>query len=160
MRFRKSNSTTFAVDMTPMIDMTFQLITFFMVVINFEQTQADERVKLPTDQLAVPPDAPRINDIVLNIGFERDAQGNILGEPGVYYGEQRIPVLDYGPNLKVARDQHVARFGQEALSEVTIVIRADAEVPTGLVQELMRLAQEVGFSRFTFKAKQSALDSR
>jgi biopolymer transport protein ExbD len=158
MRFKKPDDSTVSVDMTPMIDMTFQLITFFMVVISFEQTQADERVKLPADQLAVPPDAPRINDVVLNIGFERDALGNILGEPGIYYGDQRIPVLDYGPNLKVARDQHVARFGQEALQEVTIVIRADAEVPTGLVQELMRLAQEVGFSKFTFKAKQSSPD--
>ena len=41
-------------DMTPMIDVVFQLITFFMLVINFEQTEADERVKLPRDALARP----------------------------------------------------------------------------------------------------------
>ena len=45
------------VDMTPMIDIVFQLIAFFMVITNFEQTQADERVKLPRDALAKPPEA-------------------------------------------------------------------------------------------------------
>ena len=45
----------FEVDMTPMIDVVFQLLAFFMVITNFEQTQADERVKLPRDQLAKPP---------------------------------------------------------------------------------------------------------
>ena len=43
------------IDMTPMIDCVFQLITFFMLVINFESTQADERVKLPESEIAKPP---------------------------------------------------------------------------------------------------------
>jgi len=45
------------VDMTPMIDIVFQLIAFFMVVTNFANTKADERVKLPKDELARPPKA-------------------------------------------------------------------------------------------------------
>ena len=35
-------------DMTPMIDMTFQLIAFFMVLINFTQTEQNERIRAPT----------------------------------------------------------------------------------------------------------------
>ncbi len=35
-------------DLTPMIDMTFQLIAFFMVLINFTQTESHERVVLPS----------------------------------------------------------------------------------------------------------------
>ena len=52
--------------MTPMIDIVFQLIAFFMIVTNFEQTQADERVKLPADELARPPIAPREQELVIN----------------------------------------------------------------------------------------------
>ena len=37
-------------DLTPMIDMTFQLIAFFMVLINFSQTESNERVVLPSSQ--------------------------------------------------------------------------------------------------------------
>ncbi|MEM1303854.1 MAG: biopolymer transporter ExbD, partial [Planctomycetota bacterium] len=31
-------------DMTPMIDMTFQLIAFFMVLINFSEVEQDQRI--------------------------------------------------------------------------------------------------------------------
>ena len=54
MKINKVEPAVPEVDMTPMIDIVFQLIAFFMVITNFEQTQADERVKLPEDQLARP----------------------------------------------------------------------------------------------------------
>lgn len=159
MKFKKPENSTITPDMTPMIDMTFQLITFFMVVISFEQTQADERIKLPADQLAIPPEVARENEIVLNIGFPRDPQGNEIGEPGVTYGDSYIPVLGYGPNLQQERAKYIALHGSEdSLADVTVVIRADSEVPTGLIQELMKMAQEAGFSKFSFKAKQERPD--
>ena len=49
MRIKSSKPSLVDPDMTPMIDIVFQLIAFFMIVTNFEQTQADERVKLPED---------------------------------------------------------------------------------------------------------------
>jgi biopolymer transport protein ExbD len=52
-----------------MIDIVFQLIAFFMVISNFEQTQADERVRLPTDLLAQPPSVKPAHELVLNVGF-------------------------------------------------------------------------------------------
>ena len=63
------------VDMTPMIDIVFQLIAFFMVITNFEQTQADERVKLPKNELAKPPEVKRENLLTLNVGYDRDNKG-------------------------------------------------------------------------------------
>jgi biopolymer transport protein ExbD len=36
---------------------------------------------------------------------------------------------------------------------ITVVIRADAEVPTGDVQQLIKLSQEAGFEKFSLKAK-------
>ncbi len=159
MKFKKPESSIITPDMTPMIDMTFQLITFFMVVINFEQTQADERIKLPVDQLAIPPEVPRENELTLNVGFVRDEQGNEIGEPSVFYGGQPIPVLNYGANLQAERAKYIALHGgQEGLNDVTVVIRADSKVPTGLVQELMKMAQEAGFSKFSFKAMQERLE--
>ena len=43
-------------DLTPMIDMTFQLIAFFMVLVNFTQAEQDARVELPASKLAKPPE--------------------------------------------------------------------------------------------------------
>ena len=55
MKMRKIEMGFTEPDMTPMIDIVFQLLTFFMIAINFENTKADERVKLPKDSLAKPP---------------------------------------------------------------------------------------------------------
>ena len=55
MKMRKIEMGFTEPDMTPMIDIVFQLLTFFMIAINFENTKADERVKLPKDTLAKPP---------------------------------------------------------------------------------------------------------
>src|SRR3970040_3129983 len=59
MRLTKPHKTiTAEMDMTPMIDVTFQLIAFFMFVLNFSEVDQDQRVNLPASELAKPPDAP------------------------------------------------------------------------------------------------------
>src|SRR6056297_1325122 len=65
-------------DLTPMIDMTFQLIAFFMVLINFAQTEANDNVVLPNSQLVKPPDAPLEFPIILHVA--KDAQIFIGGD--------------------------------------------------------------------------------
>ena len=47
MRIKKTSVNLVEGDLTPMIDMTFQLIAFFMVLINFTEADQDERIKLP-----------------------------------------------------------------------------------------------------------------
>ena len=154
MRIRASKPTIVEADMTPMIDMTFQLITFFMMVSNMEQTQADERVKLPVDRLARPPVVPRLDEVVLNVGFQRNGKGEKSDPtPYVFYGGEEIRVLDYGPRL--AREYQIVKKqqGDAAAANMTVVIRADSDVPTGLIQELIKMGQENNFTKFSLKAK-------
>src|SRR5436190_8365618 len=54
-------------DMTPMIDMTFQLIAFFMVLINFADDNNNQTIKLPASELARPAEAPPDDPIVLQM---------------------------------------------------------------------------------------------
>jgi len=54
------------VDMTPMIDMTFQLITFFVFTLNFSTAVQDERLQLPMSQLAKPAEGPAVDPITLS----------------------------------------------------------------------------------------------
>ncbi|MCA8997942.1 MAG: biopolymer transporter ExbD [Planctomycetaceae bacterium] len=154
MKIKHSKAAVAEADMTPMIDMTFQLIAFFMIVSNFEQTQADERVKLPADQLARPPLAPREKEVVLNIGFLRNDKGVKLNPDAfVFYGDETIRVQDYRPRL--AREFEILKrqAGEEKARETTVTIRADGDVPTGQIQELIKMGQEVGFLKFALKAK-------
>jgi len=140
--------------MTPMIDIVFQLIAFFMLISNFEQTQADERIKLPRDELAKPAIVAREKEVVLNVGFVRDDDGKKLSEPVVFYtGEDEpVPVMKMGRILKREKELYDDLGVDVAI--VTVAIRADKEVPTGLVLELMKLGKETGFEMFVMKATQ------
>ena len=155
MKFKKTEGNIADVDMTPLIDVVFQLIAFFMVISNFEQTQADERVKLPQDQLAKPAEVPRDNELVLNVGFIREG-GEIQSEEIVFYVGDKIPVPQFQPRLKFEA-QNFKATGVEP-KDVTIVIRADREAATGSIQDLIRQSQEEGFSKFALKAAQEPLD--
>ena len=66
-------------DLTPMIDMTFQLIAFFMVLINFTNAEASDEIKLPDSDLARPPET--IPDFRLLLGVESD--GKLLRADGL-----------------------------------------------------------------------------
>lgn len=131
-------------DMTPMIDMTFQLIAFFMVLLNFGDAETNERIKLPASQLAKPPDAPRESPITLQLTKE----GTVI------YAAEEFPVLGIRPALQ--RERILMERFKKPVSEATIIIRGDAEARTGHVQELIRVAQEVGFEKFVLKAMQDS----
>jgi biopolymer transport protein ExbD len=155
MRIKRTTASIAEADMTPMIDMVFQLIIFFMLVMNFENVQADERVKLPIDPLAAPRDEPLRHEIVVNIGFLRDKDGNKVDDTPyvMLQGDTQVDVMTYG-RQNLAQEAAIARArgGQEQVQETTVSIRADSEVPTGIVQELIKLSQEAGFSKFNLKA--------
>jgi biopolymer transport protein ExbD len=155
MKTRKVDSAIAEPDMTPMIDIVFQLLTFFMIAVNFENTKADERVKLPVDALAKPPEVKLDEELLLNFGYNRRPDGAKIGDPVVFY-DHEIPVAQMGPVLEQeAKFFQAKRSDQEKpLEDVSVIIRADADVPTGMVQELIEKAQEAGFSKFQLKAQQ------
>ena len=129
-------------DMTPMIDMTFQLIAFFMVLINFTEADQNERIRLPSSELAKPPDAP----LELPITLQLTERGTVL-----FVGEER-PIGGVGPLL--LREKQVMQQRGKSPSKATVVIRADADAKTGTVQELIKVCQETGFEKFALRAKQ------
>ena len=64
-------------NLTPLLDVVFQLITFFMLVINFSSENYDQRVRLPIADSARPvDDDQRISEdrLVLNV----DSEGHLL----------------------------------------------------------------------------------
>ena len=68
MKFNKKKKTEILEgDLTPMIDMTFQLIAFFMLLINFSEAEVSEKILLPSSELAVPPTEPPEYQIILNL---------------------------------------------------------------------------------------------
>ena len=129
-------------DMTPMIDMTFQLIAFFMVLISFSEADQDARVQLPQSVLAKPPEGAIDDAIYIHM----------TGEGTVIYGGDDMTIDALAALLK--RERRVMELEDKIVAEATIIIRADANAPTGMVQELIQICQDEGFERFALRVKE------
>jgi len=129
-------------DYTPMIDMTFQLIAFFMILINFSDAEADERVQLPSSTLAKPPDASAETPIYIQM--MRD--GRLIMNTQVLADPEAIR-----PFLKA--EKYLLQTKNQSEKNATIIIRAHKDAKTGMVQKIIKVCQEVGFEKFTLRAK-------
>jgi biopolymer transport protein ExbD len=142
-RVKRHQDASVEVDMTPMIDMTFQLIAFFMILINFDASEQDERIQLPSSALAKPPEAPLETPITLQL----TRQGEVIAGGQLYAEAAALrPLLN--------NERNVLRLKNRSEKEATIIIRADRHTPTGKVQDLIKLCQEMGFEKFTLRAKE------
>jgi biopolymer transport protein ExbD len=129
------------IDMTPMIDMTFQLITFFMFVMSFSEAEQDERVQLPLSQLAKPAEGV----------IERPITLQLTNAGTVIYAGELVAVRDIGAYLE--REKTVMIDENREPNTATIIVRADGRAKTGEVQDIIRICQEKGFERFALRAQ-------
>ena len=142
MKIKAKGAEFVEIDYTPMIDMTFQLIAFFMILINFSDAEQDQRVQLPSSVLAKPPQAP----LEIPITVQIVANGDII-MAGERYGtaEGIKPVL--------SNEKYVMESKNQAIADATIIIRAHRAAKTGQVQKVIKVCQEMGFQRFSLRAK-------
>ena len=146
-------------DMTPMIDMTFQLITFFMFVLNFSKDAADERVRLPIADQATPLEGATEEPLFLNV----DRDGKLLAVGQAWDIEkERTAIEGYlrresalarrnmeysaGSDSKAAADLKLGRLWS------TVVIRADKSTPYRGIRGLIEACQKFGYYKFAVRA--------
>lgn len=129
-------------DMTPMIDMTFQLIIFLMLIVNFTEVDQNALVRLPTSELAKPPDKQLEKAITLNV----------LKDGAVIVGGQTV----YIEGLKALLDREAAAISAEGkkIGDANIIIRGHGEAPTGKIQEIIKACQEARFEKFALRARE------
>ena len=124
--------------------MTFQLIAFFMLLINFSKVDRAEEISLPVSELAVPPDGSIEYKMILNL----EPGGNVI------FAGQRIQKIDLmGPIL----NQEVRNAERENVDagDVAVIIRSHADSPTGLVQKLISKCQDSELESFILRVKDS-----
>ncbi len=129
-------------DLTPMIDMVFQLIAFFMVLINFAQTESNDRVQLPSSQLVKPPEVALEFPIILHIAQDGEI---ILG--GDDYTAETLRV-------GLRRELAVIKAEGKSVDDANVVIRAHKDCAAGDVQEVIRVAQEMKLTNFALRVKE------
>lgn len=144
MKLRRPQSGIVEADLTPMIDMAFQLIAFFMVLINFTEADQDARVQVPSSALAKPPEAPL--DAPITIQLTRD--GEILFGGEILTAE--------GLNRYLIREADLLRLKSKTAADATVIIRADAQIEAGKVQDVIKLCQKQKYEKFRLRAREDA----
>ena len=83
-------------NLTPILDMVFQLITFFMLVINFKATSVDRELILPVLGSSMPVEAEDQSEVlVLNLRSNGDlyVRGERQPSAPVFIGSESRKVL-------------------------------------------------------------------
>jgi len=130
-------------DMTPMIDVTFQLVIFFMLTMNFSQEDQTELIRLPSSEIAKPPDQPVETPITLQV----TAKGNVI------FGGRQMPMANLEREL-LREKQLLESIPGKSASRATIIIRADGRAQIGQVQDAIAICQKLDFQHFVLRAKQ------
>lgn len=140
-------------DMTPMIDMAFQLISFFMVVISFSGELVNEQVRLPVAEVARPVQEAQADPLFLNVG--RDATLLLPGRSLSLADPEQLDEL----RSYLRREAQLVKLemrveGRDASAglDATVIIRADQDVDYGAVQDLLRECRAAGFVNYSLRA--------
>ena len=142
MKIKSHNQAKAEADLTPMIDMVFQLIAFFMVLINFSQSEQNDRVQLPDSELARPAEDKLDFPIVLHL----------TGEGTVVVGGDEFAIESI--RVPLSREITVLSLEKKTAADANIVIRGHRDVAGGRVQDLIERCQDMGFEKFALRVKE------
>jgi len=137
MRFRRERDGAPEVNLTPLIDVVFVLLIFFMVSTTFER-ESEIAIELPEASSEERQEAPRRVEITI------DAAGN-------YYVNGQALVNTQIATLKQALS---GAAGDDETPR--ILLSADRKTPHESVITAMDAARQLGFVRLTFATRQPA----
>ena len=135
----------FKLDMTPMVDVGFLLLTFFMLTTQFKPSE-DLQITLPTSHSAFK--IPGADVITLTIGKE----GQIL----LGVDSQNLREALFGPAARLKASVMVQTSELTNLliqartrnPRLKTVIKADKDAEYGVIEDVMTILQKVNITRF------------
>lgn len=135
----------FKIDMTPMVDVGFLLLTFFMLTTQFKPSEEIE-ITLPASHSVFK--IPDADVITLSIGKD----GEIL----LGLDSQILREAIFGPAARLKSSVSVQRSELTNLliqartrnPKLKTVIKADKNVEYGIIEDVMNILQKVNITRF------------
>jgi biopolymer transport protein ExbD len=139
-------------NLTPLLDVVFQLITFFMLVINFSNENYDARVRLPVAGSARPvEEGEKASEdrLVLNV----DKQGHLLMSGQLLPASKALQEIKHQAQLvKLNLTAAGLKPDESGGLPTTIILRADRDTPFSALFTLISACQANGFRKFALKA--------
>jgi biopolymer transport protein ExbD len=132
MRLPPRRSITAGINMTPMIDVTFQLIIFFLLSSHLAQQETQLELDLPTaasGRQAVDDERPRLSV-------------NVHADGSVMLGSTETQPQEMGRRLRIERE----RLG----NDLEVRVRADRAVPYNVIKPILLACAEADIWNVTF----------
>lgn len=139
MNFSRRNRQPLEITLTPMIDVVFLLLIFFMVTTTFSQ-QSELKINLPEASGEEAVSAEKM--IVLTID-----------EDGTYFikGDDGLPHQLINQKNETLKRALIQAAGNSR--KIPFIISADGKTPHQAVVTALDIASQLGFSRITFATK-------
>ncbi|HML95593.1 MAG TPA: biopolymer transporter ExbD [Thermodesulfobacteriota bacterium] len=128
---KKSKSAGGAIDLTPIVDVVFNLLIFFAVTLSFAATSGGINVKLPSASSADPVETEEITV-------------NLTEDGKLFYNDTSVDLAGLAEKLKEVKNK-----------ESIIIIRADSTVPHGKVVQVMDTVKSEGLSKIAIAVDQA-----
>lgn len=135
-------------DLTAMLDMVFQLVTFFMLVINFKAASMDLELKLPVVGSARPVDTGGAKELlVLNINSKGELKifGMVKKDIESYIAGEAV-----ASRLAAKSKNRDFKDGDDLPDKV--VVRADEATRFKMLNRVIKACQDNGYRNFAMKA--------
>src|SRR5271157_3766251 len=147
-RGRRARSSVLSPNLTPLLDVVLQLITFFLLLVHFgtRLDGATKAVRLPLAPAALPG-----SDLTFDrLGVAMDAQGRLLVEGQAL--DMPAQAAWWAAQAK-ARRAGLETLGQPKASidelPTVVILRADRAASYGAVRRALSEAQDNGFAHFS-----------
>jgi biopolymer transport protein ExbD len=144
MRLNRTDARTDAeMDMTPMIDVVFNLIIFFMIITDLTQAELEE-LKLPLATTAVE-DKPDPDERRPIVNIKQD--GTIIVRREVIYTTEEddyTKLKDYLSDMALLMEKDIPEGLSVAVPDDPILIRADENTPFKMIQKIMEICGQKG----------------
>ena len=119
MRFRNEEEENFSLDLTPLVDVVFLLLIFFMVSTVFVDFKRRMDISLPTSKVSIPDETPKALELEITVDKQVFLNGNKVSLKSLESALKKIDV-----------DKKKAA-----------IIRADKNLPYGDVIKVMGVLQ-------------------
>ena len=131
-----------ALDMTPMIDVVFELIIFFVVTL-VEAQKKDETVVLEDGKCGIVLTPEQLPDTRMEIDIGVRLSGPKKGQARISMGDKDVTPLEIQERIKKRK---------ELVGEFPVMIRADYAVQHGAVAQVMNACTAAGIWKISFVA--------
>ena len=140
---RKKTGREMEMNLTPLIDVVFLLIIFFMLVSNFVKQELEPTILLPQANKSVEEKPDDQHRLIVNVMKRKSGEGYFRMRFVTYTTEAQLRAA-----IKHKNDATVSKRGgkvvmhQHELSNLIVKIRADANVEWKHVQTVMKACME------------------